>query len=162
MSPKFRVGLGHDVHALAPSRRLVLGGVEIHHTHGLMGWSDADVVIHAVMDALLGAAALGDIGTHFPPGDPRFKDASSLLMLTEVSKMLHEKGWQVGNIDVMVLAEAPRLKDYLPQMASNIAAALSISPEDVSLKAGTNEKLGFIGRGEGIAAEAVAIIERPC
>jgi 2-C-methyl-D-erythritol 2,4-cyclodiphosphate synthase len=162
MSLKIRVGLGHDVHALVAGRRLVLGGVEIPFSLGLQGWSDADVVIHAVIDALLGAAALGDIGTHFPPGDPGFKEISSLRLLTEVQKMLAEKGWQVGNLDVMILAEAPRLKDYMPQMASNIATTLLIAVSDVSIKAGTNEKMGFIGRGEGIVAEAVAIIEKSC
>jgi len=154
-----RVGIGYDVHALAAGRKLILGGVEIPYSKGLHGWSDADVLIHAVMDALLGAASLGDIGTHFPPGDPQYKDISSLDLLARVKGLLDEKGWRVGNVDVIIMAEAPKLKDYMKQMTSNIAWALEISPSDISLKAGTNEKLGFVGRGEGLAAQAVALIE---
>jgi len=160
MSNKIRVGLGHDVHQLVPGRKLILGGVTIPFEKGLQGWSDADVLIHAIIDSLLGAAALGDIGLHFPPGDPRYKDISSLKMLAEVRKLLDAAGWRIGNIDSMILAEAPKLKDFMPQMAKNIALALGIPAGDVGIKAGTNEKMGFVGRGEGIAAEAVALIEK--
>jgi 2-C-methyl-D-erythritol 2,4-cyclodiphosphate synthase len=159
MSNKIRVGLGYDVHPLAAGRRLVLGGVEIPFPQGLNGWSDADVLIHAIMDALLGAAALGDIGTHFPPGDPQYKGVSSIDLLGRVKKLLDESQWKVGNVDVMIMAEAPRLKDYMALMAQNVARALAVQPGDISIKAGTNEKLGFVGRGEGIAVQAVALLE---
>jgi 2-C-methyl-D-erythritol 2,4-cyclodiphosphate synthase len=159
MTHKTRVGIGYDVHPLASGRKLVLGGVEIPFHMGLDGWSDADVLIHAVMDALLGAAALGDIGLHFPPGHPQYHNISSLVLLKEVKKLLDEKGWRIGNIDVMILAEQPRLKDYMETMAGNISQALALQPSDVSLKAGTGEKLGFVGRGEGIAVQAVALLE---
>ena len=121
MANKTRVGLGYDVHPLVAGRKLILGGVEIPFQKGLNGWSDADVLIHAVMDALLGAAALGDIGTHFPPGDPQYKSISSLALLAEVKGLLDEGHWQIGNMDVMVMAEAPKLKDYMPRMVRNIA-----------------------------------------
>jgi 2-C-methyl-D-erythritol 2,4-cyclodiphosphate synthase len=160
MSNKIRVGIGHDVHALVRGLKLTLGGVEIPFEKGLKGWSDADVLIHALMDALLGAAALGDIGTHFPPGDPRYKGISSLKLLAEVKRLLGEEQWQVANVDMIILAEAPKLKDYMPLMVKNIASILNISSSDVSVKAGTNEKMGFIGRGEGIAAQAVVLIEK--
>jgi 2-C-methyl-D-erythritol 2,4-cyclodiphosphate synthase len=159
MASKIRVGIGYDVHALAVGRKLILGGVEIPFQKGLSGWSDADVLIHAVMDALLGAAALGDIGTHFPPGDPQYKDVSSLSLLAKVKELLDASRWRVGNIDIMVMAEAPKLKEYMPRMVQNLAQALALAPGDISIKAGTNERLGFVGRGEGIAAEAVALIE---
>jgi 2-C-methyl-D-erythritol 2,4-cyclodiphosphate synthase len=159
MPSKTRIGFGHDVHPLVIGRRLILGGVLIPFEKGLNGWSDADVLVHAVMDALLGAAALGDIGRHFPPGNPEYKGISSLELLARVKKMLDENHWRIGNVDAMVLAEAPKLKDYMEKMAANIAGALSLPVSDVSLKAGTNEKMGFIGRGEGIAAEAVALLE---
>jgi 2-C-methyl-D-erythritol 2,4-cyclodiphosphate synthase len=159
MRCKTRVGIGYDVHALEEDRKLTLGGVEIPFQKGLHGWSDADVLIHALMDALLGAAALGDIGTHFPPGDLKYKNVSSIDLLARVKDLLAEGHWRVGNVDVMVMAEAPRLKNYMPRMAQNIARALAVQPEDVSIKAGTNEKLGFIGRGEGIAVQAIALLE---
>ena len=159
MASKTRVGLGYDVHPLLAGRKLVLGGVEIPFQKGLNGWSDADVLIHAVMDALLGAAALGDIGNHFPPGDPQYKDISSIALLVKVKGLLDEGHWRIGNIDVMVMAEAPKLKDYMPRMVRNIAEALGLQAGDVSIKAGTNERLGFVGRGEGIAAQAVALLE---
>ena len=159
MAIKIRVGLGYDVHPLIAGRKLVLGGIEIPFSKGLNGWSDADVLIHAVMDALLGAAALGDIGTHFPPGDVKYKNVSSIDLLTKVKELLDAGRWRVGNVDVMVMAEAPKLKDYLPRMAQNIARALAVQAEDISIKAGTNEKMGFIGRGEGIAVQAVALLE---
>ncbi len=159
MSSKIRVGIGHDVHAFIAGRKLILGGVEIPHQKGLDGWSDADVLIHAVMDALLGAAALGDIGTHFPPGDPEYRQISSLVLLARVKGLLDVNHWKIGNIDVMVLAEEPKLKPFMEKMVQNIARTLALDTADVSIKAGTNEKLGFVGRGEGIAAEAVALIE---
>jgi 2-C-methyl-D-erythritol 2,4-cyclodiphosphate synthase len=154
-----RIGFGHDVHPLVSGRQLILGGVQIPFEKGLSGWSDADVLIHAVMDALLGAAALGDIGRHFPPGNPEYKNISSLVLLARVKQLLDENRWRIGNLDVMVIAEAPKLKDYMESMAANIARTLSLAPGDVNIKAGTNEKMGFIGRGEGIAAEAVALLE---
>jgi 2-C-methyl-D-erythritol 2,4-cyclodiphosphate synthase len=147
------------VHALKPGRKLILGGVEIPYKKGLEGWSDADVLVHAVMDALLGAAALGDIGTHFPPGDTAYQGISSLELLRGVKQLLDQNHWRIGNIDAIILAEKPRLKDYMPNMAGNIAGILQLQVSDVSIKAGTNEKLGFVGRGEGIAAEAVALLE---
>lgn len=159
MANKTRVGIGHDVHPLTPGRKLILGGVEIPHAKGLKGWSDADVVLHAIMDALLGAAALGDIGTHFPPGEPEYKNISSIALLVRVKKLLDENHWRIGNVDVMIMAEEPKLKDYMQAMVKNIAQALAIKPADVSVKAGTGEKLGFVGRGEGIAAQAVALLE---
>ena len=159
MPNKIRVGIGHDVHALKPGRKLVLGGVEIPYEKGLDGWSDADVLVHAVMDALLGAAALGDIGTHFPPGDIAYRDISSLELLRKVKILLDQNHWRIGNVDAMILAEKPKLKDYMKTMAANIALILALTPSDVSIKAGTNEKMGFVGRGEGIAAEAVALLE---
>jgi 2-C-methyl-D-erythritol 2,4-cyclodiphosphate synthase len=147
------------VHPLVAGRKLILGGVEIPFEKGLKGWSDADVLVHAVMDALLGAAALGDIGRHFPPGDPEYKDISSLVLLSRVNKLLEANHWRIGNLDVMVSAEAPRLKKHMEKMTLNIARALSLPPACVNIKAGTSERLGFIGRGEGIAAEAVALLE---
>lgn len=160
MGNRTRVGIGYDVHALVEGRKLILGGVEIPFQKGLTGWSDADVLIHAVMDALLGAAALGDIGTHFPPGQAEYKNISSLTLLARVKELLDENHWSIGNVDVMVMAEAPKLKNYMESMVRNIAQALSLETTDVSIKAGTNERLGFVGRGEGIAVEAVVLLEQ--
>ncbi len=159
MSSNIRVGIGYDVHAFAEGRKLVLGGAELPYSRGLQGWSDADVLTHAVMDALLGAAGLGDIGEHFPPGDPQYQGISSLVLLAKVKSILEAAKWKIGNVDVMVLAEEPKLKQYKAQMTRNLAQALGISPEDISIKAGTSEKLGFVGREEGIAVHAVALIE---
>lgn len=159
MANKTRVGIGYDVHPLVAGRKLVLGGEEIPYEKGLNGWSDADVLIHAVIDALLGAAALGDIGTHFPAGDPEYRNISSMELLSRVKGILDENHWRIGNLDVMVLAEQPRLKDHMPRMAGNVARILALRPEDVSIKAGTNEKMGFVGRGEGIAVQAIALLE---
>lgn len=159
MTNRTRIGIGYDVHPLVTGRKLILGGVEIPFNKGLDGWSDADVLIHAIMDALLGAAALGDIGTHFPPGNPEYKNISSLVLLAKVKKLLDENHWRIGNVDVMILAEEPKLKEYMEAMNRNIASALGLSPSDVSIKAGTNEKMGFVGRGEGIAVEAIALLE---
>jgi 2-C-methyl-D-erythritol 2,4-cyclodiphosphate synthase len=154
-----RVGIGYDVHALAPGRRLVLGGVDIPFDRGLDGWSDADVLTHAVIDALLGAAAMGDIGSHFPPGEPEYQDISSMALLERVRDKLAENGWQVGNIDATVIAEQPRLSDYIDRMCERLGEALGIEVGRVSIKASTSERLGFTGRGEGIAAVAVALLE---
>jgi 2-C-methyl-D-erythritol 2,4-cyclodiphosphate synthase len=159
MANKIRVGLGYDVHPLVTGRQLILGGVSIPYSKGLSGWSDADVLIHAVMDALLGAAALGDIGAHFPPGAAEYKNISSMTLLGTVKDLLEQKHWKIGNIDVMVMAEEPKFKDYKEFMVKNIAGTLGISTDDVCIKAGTNEKMGFVGRGEGIAVQAVALIE---
>jgi 2-C-methyl-D-erythritol 2,4-cyclodiphosphate synthase len=159
MGNKTRIGIGYDVHPLVAGRKLVLGGLEIPFDKGLNGWSDADVLTHAIMDALLGAAALGDIGSHFPPGDPQYENISSLVLLGKVKELLDKDHWRIGNVDVMILAEAPKLKNYMDSMTQNIASALSLATSDISLKAGTNEKLGFVGRGEGIAVEAIALLE---
>jgi len=154
-----RIGIGFDVHALVEGRRLVLGGVEIAHEKGLAGHSDADVLVHAVMDALLGAAGLGDIGEHFPDSDPNYKDISSLLLLDKVKDLLVEKGFAVHNIDCVIIAEAPRLAPYREQIRKVLASHLGVEPGDVSIKATTTEKLGFTGRREGIAAQAVCTLK---
>ena len=155
-----RVGIGYDAHRLTTDRSLILGGVEIPFEKGLEGWSDADVVVHAVMDALLGAAALGDIGNHFPPNDPSFKDISSITLLNRVGGLLKRQGWRIGNIDATIIAERPLLRPFITQMKQNISRALSINESDVGIKATTNEGLGFTGRQEGIAAYAVALLEK--
>lgn len=146
------------MHRLVPGRKLILGGVEIPWELGLDGHSDADVLCHAISDALLGAIALGDIGTHFPPGDPAYKDADSLLLLEQVGQMLQAKGWQVGNLDATIVAQRPRMAPYLPQMRRNIAKALGVEVEAVSVKATTEEGLGFTGTGQGMAAHCVALV----
>ena len=153
------IGHGYDVHALAPDRRLILGGVDIPHPVGLLGHSDADVLIHAIMDALLGAAALGDIGQWFPDRDPAYKGADSRMLLRRVIAILREHGWAPVNIDSTVLAQAPKLAPHIAQMRANIAEACGMAPENVSVKATTEEHLGFTGRKEGIAAHAVCLIE---
>ena len=153
-----RVGIGYDVHPLAQGHPLVLGGVAIPYERGLVGWSDGDVLVHAIMDALLGAAALGDIGSHFPPGDPRYQGISSLELLKRVGMLLRDGGWRVGNIDATIVAEQPRLAGYFADMRQNLARALGIDPSYMGLKATTSEGLGFVGRGEGIAAWAVAAL----
>ncbi len=147
------------MHPLVKGRKLVLGGVGIPFAKGLEGWSDADVLTHAVMDALLGAAALGDIGQHFPPSEAEYKGISSLVLLDKVIEKLEERGWRVGNIDATVVAEKPRLSEYIDDMRQTLSQVLGIGIERVSIKASTNNGLGFIGRGEGIAAYAVAMIE---
>ena len=155
-----RIGQGYDVHALVPGRRLVIGGVEIAHTHGLLGHSDADVLLHAITDAVLGAAALGDIGRHFPDSDVRFRGADSLVLLAEAAARVRAAGYAIGNVDSTVIAQAPRLAPHIPAMVERIAGALGIDPGCVNVKGKTTERLGFAGRGEGIAAEAVALIHR--
>jgi len=159
MKNKLRVGIGYDVHPLTPGRRLVLGGVEIPFDKGLSGWSDADVLTHAVIDALLGAAALGDIGSHFPPGEPQYKDISSLVLLERVRNELAKNGWQVNNIDATIVAEQPRLRDFVDRMRQQLSQTLGINISQVSVKASTSAGLGFVGRGEGIIAYAVAMLE---
>jgi len=154
-----RIGQGFDVHALVAGRRLVLGGVDIPFERGLEGHSDADVLIHAVIDALLGAAALGDIGRHFPDSDARYRDADSRVLLREVGKMLAQARMRVGNVDATIVAQAPRLAPYIDAMIANLAADLGLARDRVNVKATTTEKLGFTGRGEGIAAMAVALVE---
>jgi len=153
-----RIGQGYDVHALVPGRRLLIGGVAVPHTHGLLGHSDADVLLHAITDAVLGAAALGDIGRHFPDTDERWRGADSVALLAEAARLVRSAGWEIGNVDATVIAQAPRLAGHLPAMAERIAAALSIGIGQVGVKAKTGERLGFAGRGEGIAAQAVALL----
>lgn len=154
-----RVGMGYDVHKLAEDRDLIMGGVKIPHTLGLLGHSDADVLLHAIMDAMLGAAALGDIGKHFPDTDPAYKGISSMKLLEHVQKLLREKGYSVGNIDATIIAQRPKLRPYIGEMEKNIAKVLEISEDQVNVKATTEERLGFTGREEGIAAQAVCLIE---
>jgi 2-C-methyl-D-erythritol 2,4-cyclodiphosphate synthase len=155
----FRIGHGYDVHQLVAGRDLVIGGVRIPHEKGLLGHSDADVLIHAICDACLGAAALGDIGRHFPDSDTRFRNIDSRLLLREVRELLATNDWQVANLDSTVIAQAPRLATHLPQMTANIAADLGIVASQVNVKATTTERLGFAGREEGIAAHAVVLLE---
>jgi len=153
-----RVGIGYDAHQLTTGRPFILGGVEIPFEKGLKGWSDADVVVHAIMDALLGAAALGDIGNHFPPNNPTYKDISSITLLNRVGGLLKTQGWRISNVDATIIAERPLLQPYISQMKQNISRALSIDESQVGIKATTNEGMGFIGREEGIAAYAVILI----
>lgn len=156
----FRVGFGFDVHRLVEGRELWLGGVNIPHTVGALGHSDADVLLHAVCDALLGAAALGDIGRHFPDTDPRWKGADSKLLLKEAVRMLAEHGWQVGNVDCTLIIERPKIMPHVPAMRAVMAPLLGVAEDAVSIKATTNETMGFVGRGEGVAAHAVALVQR--
>ena len=153
-----RTGIGYDCHRLAPERKLILGGIHIPFEKGLIGWSDADILCHAIIDSLLGAAAMGDIGTHFPPGDPAYKDISSLILLEKVTKMLHKNGYRVVNVDSTIIAEQPRLREYIDPMRENLAKALKLDISHVSIKAGTANLLGFVGREEGMAALAVSTI----
>ncbi len=157
---KIRVGHGYDVHRFAKERKLIIGGVEIPHTEGLLGHSDADVLLHAVMDALLGAAALGDIGRHFPDTDEKYRGASSLMLLSEVGKLVSEKGYIVSNIDATLVLQSPKVAKYVDEMTENIANTLGVSKDRVNVKATTEEKLGFTGSGEGAAAHSVALIEK--
>ena len=154
----FRVGQGWDVHALVADRSLVLGGVTIPHRLGLLGHSDADVLIHALIDALLGAAALGDIGRHFPDTDPRWKGADSRVLLRHTVSLLAQAGWRVGNVDSTVIAQAPKLAPHIPAMVAHLAADLGVAEDAVNVKAKTSEKLGYAGREEGISAQAVALL----
>lgn len=153
-----RIGNGFDVHRFAEGRRCVICGVDIPHPVGLLGHSDADVALHALCDALLGAAALGDIGKHFPDTDPRFEGADSRVLLRETARLLRAEGYEVGNVDVTIIAQAPKMAPHIPQMRANIAADLALEPDAVSVKATTTERLGFTGRCEGIASQASALI----
>jgi len=153
-----RAGIGYDVHSFTAGDRLVLGGVEVPFEKGLSGWSDADVLTHAIIDALLGAAALGDIGSHFPPGDPAYRDISSMVLLAKVRQKLAENGWLTGNIDATIVAERPRLGAYIDPMRQRLSEILGIRVEQVSVKATTSERMGFVGREEGIAVWAVAML----
>ena len=153
-----RIGHGYDVHRLTEGRALILGGVEIPYELGLDGHSDADVLTHAVMDALLGAASLGDIGRHFPDNDPQYEGISSLLLLSQVRDLLAERRLRLGNLDVTVIAQRPKLAPYIPQMEQNLAAVLGVGKERINIKATTEEHLGFTGRGEGIACHAVCLL----
>lgn len=152
------IGLGYDVHQLVPDRKLWLGGIEIPHTLGLLGHSDADVLLHAICDALLGAAALGDIGKHFPDNDPKYKNIDSKLLLRHCNELLLKNGYRVGNIDSIIVAQKPKVGPYIPQMRECIASILGIEPGQVSVKATTTEHLGFEGREEGISAHAIALL----
>lgn len=160
MNLPFRIGTGYDVHAFGPGDHVVIGGVTISHSHGLVAHSDGDVLIHALCDALLGALALGDIGQHFPPGDSRWAGADSRELLRAVVAMLHERGWHAGNVDAVVICERPKLLPHIEQMRERLAADLGVVPDAVGVKATTSEKLGFTGRQEGIAAHAVALLAR--
>jgi 2-C-methyl-D-erythritol 2,4-cyclodiphosphate synthase len=156
---KTRIGIGYDIHPLTQGRRLVLGGIDIPFDKGLSGWSDADVLTHAIIDALLGAAALGDIGSHFPPGEPQYKGISSLALLERVRDKLKESGWQVENVDATIVAEQPKLGGFIDKMRKQLSQALGIAISQVSVKASTSARLGSVGRGEGIAAHAIALIK---
>ena len=158
--PDFRIGEGWDVHALVPGRKLILGGVEIPHPLGLLGHSDADVLLHAITDALLGAAALGDIGTHFPDTDARFRGADSIVLLVEAASRAQAQGWKIGNIDCTVVAQAPKLAPHMDAMRAVIARALSLAVTQINVKAKTAEKLGPVGQGQSIEARAVVLLYR--
>jgi 2-C-methyl-D-erythritol 2,4-cyclodiphosphate synthase len=155
-----RIGNGYDIHKLVEGRPLILGGVEIPHHLGLLGHSDADVLTHAIMDAMLGALSLGDIGHYFPPSDPQWKGANSLVLLEQVHNLIKSKGWEIINIDSVIVAEQPKLKPHLSKMIEKLAITLNIEPEKISVKATTNEKLGPVGREEGIASYAVILINK--
>lgn len=158
MSFPFRIGQGYDCHALVADRKLIIGGVTIPHKTGLLGHSDADVLLHAITDALFGAAGLGDIGRHFPDTDARFKGADSRVLLRAAAERLTTAGYLIGNIDATIIAQAPKMAPHIPQMVQHLAADLGITAEQVNIKAKTNEKLGYLGREEGIAAEAIALL----
>ncbi|MSQ26155.1 MAG: 2-C-methyl-D-erythritol 2,4-cyclodiphosphate synthase [Dehalococcoidia bacterium] len=155
-----RAGIGYDAHPLVPGRPLILGGVAIPHDHGLGGHSDSDVAAHAIAEALLGAAALGDLGAHFPPSDPQWKDVSSMLFLERIAALLEGSGWRIASVDATIIAQKPMLSPYIPQMRQAIAAALKVDASQVSVKGKSTNGLGFEGRGEGIAAHAIALLER--
>jgi len=155
-----RIGNGYDIHCLVPDRPLILGGVHIPHELGLLGHSDADVLTHAIMDAMLGALSLGDIGLYFPPTDPKWKGADSLVLLAQVNQLILDKGWEIGNIDSVVVAERPKLKPHIQQMRDRLSTVLQLKPDQIGIKATTNEKLGPVGREEGIAAYAVVLVSK--
>ncbi|GBF79674.1 2-C-methyl-D-erythritol 2,4-cyclodiphosphate synthase [Aphanothece sacrum] len=153
-----RIGNGYDIHRLVLGRPLILGGVEISHTVGLLGHSDADVLTHAIMDAMLGALSLGDIGHYFPPSDPQWAGANSLILLQQVNQLVRSQGWQIGNIDSVIVAEKPKMKSHIPTMRDKLAHTLEIDPNQIGIKATTNEQLGPVGREEGIAVYAVVLL----
>ncbi|MBW4556814.1 MAG: 2-C-methyl-D-erythritol 2,4-cyclodiphosphate synthase [Trichormus sp. ATA11-4-KO1] len=153
-----RIGNGYDIHRLVSDRPLILGGIQISHELGLLGHSDADVLTHAIMDAMLGALSLGDIGHYFPPSDPQWAGADSLLLLTQVHQLIRDQGWQIGNIDSVVVAERPKLKPHIEKMRAKLATVLQLQPNQIGIKATTNEKLGPVGREEGICAHAVVLL----
>ncbi len=155
---KIRIGNGYDIHKLVSDRSLILGGVNIPHQLGLLGHSDADVLTHAIMDAMLGALSLGDIGHYFPPSDPQWSGADSLILLAQVDRLIKDQGWQISNIDSVVVAEKPKLKPHIEKMRDNLAEVLQLEPNQVGVKATTNEKLGPVGREEGICAYAVVLL----
>lgn len=155
-----RIGMGYDVHRLSAGRKLIMGGVDIPYEKGLLGHSDADVLVHAIMDALLGAAALGDIGSHFPDTDPAYEGISSIRLLEHVGKLLADSGYAIGNIDATIIAQKPKMRPHIDQMRENIANALKIRPDQVGVKATTEEGLGFTGSGAGISAHAVCLLEQ--
>jgi 2-C-methyl-D-erythritol 2,4-cyclodiphosphate synthase len=157
-SSAFRIGQGYDVHALVAGRDLILGGVKIPHDKGLLGHSDADALLHAITDALLGAAALGDIGRHFPDTDDRYKGADSRVLLRATMSLLQAAGYSVGNVDATIICQSPKMAPYIPEMVKNIASDLGVTPDHINVKAKTNEKLGHLGRSEGIAVQAVTLI----
>ena len=161
MTFPFRIGQGYDCHALVTGRKLIIGGVDIPHKTGLLGHSDADVLLHAITDALFGSAGLGDIGRHFPDTAAEFKGANSRVLLREAVKRLAAAGYTIGNVDATIIAQAPKMAPHIPQMTAHIAADLNIAAEQVNIKAKTNEKLGYLGREEGIAAEAVVLVYKP-
>lgn len=155
-----RIGMGYDVHRLSAGRKLIMGGVDIPYEKGLLGHSDADVLVHAIMDALLGAAALGDIGSHFPDTDPAYEGISSIRLLEHVGKLLSDHGYKIGNIDATIIAQKPKMRPHIDQMRDNISNSLKIRPDQVGVKATTEEGLGFTGSGEGISAHAVCLLEQ--
>ncbi len=155
-----RVGMGYDVHKLVEGRDLIIGGVKIEHECGLLGHSDADVLLHAIMDALLGAAALGDIGTHFPDTDPRYKGADSIKLMEHVGQLLRENGYRIGNVDATIIAQRPKMAPHIPDMRKNIAGALGVEVSRINVKATTEEGLGFTGSGAGISSQAICLLEQ--
>jgi 2-C-methyl-D-erythritol 2,4-cyclodiphosphate synthase len=155
-----RIGNGYDIHRLAAGRKLILGGIEIPHTQGLLGHSDADALTHAIMDALLGALSLGDIGLYFPPSDPQWAGADSQKLLRQVHQLISDRGWRISNIDSVVIAEQPKLRPHIDRMRDRLATTLNLAPEQIGIKATTHEKLGPLGREEGIAAYAVALLQK--
>ena len=160
MNTKFKIGFGFDVHSFAPSRKLILGGIEIPYTKGLLGHSDADVLLHAICDAILGALALGDIGKHFPDTDPKYKDADSRMLLDRVRYLMNDFHYEIGNIDSTIILEAPKISAYIPDMRKVIANIMGVDVDHVSVKATTSEKMGYIGREEGCAAHAVVLLTK--
>jgi len=157
---KYRVGFGYDVHPFETGRKLILGGIEIPYESGLKGHSDADVLLHSITDAILGAAALGDIGTHFPDNDPNFEGADSMLLIEEAVGLVKEKGFEIGNVDATIIVEAPKMNPYIPKMQKKISVALGCDEMDISIKATTHEKMGSLGRNEGIAVHSIVLIGR--